>query len=48
MFRNTSRTSGAVSGFFHWAAAALVLVHIASAIYHWRWKKDDVMQRMLR
>jgi len=31
-----------------WTLALLVLVHIASAIYHWRWKKDDVMQRMLR
>jgi cytochrome b561 len=31
-----------------WALAVLVLVHIASAVYHWRWRKDDVMQRMLR
>jgi cytochrome b561 len=25
-----------------------VVVHIASALYHLLWKKDDVMQRMLR
>jgi cytochrome b561 len=31
-----------------WALAALVAVHIASAFYHLLWKKDDVMQRMLR
>lgn len=31
-----------------WTLALLVLVHIASAVYHWRWKRDDVMQRMLR
>jgi cytochrome b561 len=30
-----------------WALAALVLVHIAGAVYHLLWKKDDVMQRML-
>jgi cytochrome b561 len=48
MLRNTSSTWGAVSRFFHWTLALLVLVHIASAVYHWLWKKDDVMQRMLR
>jgi cytochrome b561 len=31
-----------------WTLALLVVVHIASAIWHWGWKKDDVMQRMLR
>jgi cytochrome b561 len=31
-----------------WTLALLVLVHIVSAIYHWRWKKDNIMQRMLR
>lgn len=34
--------------FLAWTLALLVLVHVASAVYHWRWKKDDVMQRMLR
>lgn len=31
-----------------WALAFLVAVHIASAFYHLLWRKDDVMQRMLR
>ena len=31
-----------------WTLALLVLVHIASAVYHSSWKKDNVMQRMLR
>jgi cytochrome b561 len=31
-----------------WALGLLVVVHIASALYHLLWKKDDVMQRMLR
>ena len=31
-----------------WTLALLVVVHVASAFWHWRWKKDDVMQRMLR
>jgi cytochrome b561 len=31
-----------------WALAFLVAAHIASAFYHLLWKKDDVMQRMLR
>jgi cytochrome b561 len=30
-----------------WALAALALVHVASALWHWRWRKDDVLQRML-
>ncbi|HEX7218950.1 MAG TPA: cytochrome b/b6 domain-containing protein [Burkholderiales bacterium] len=31
-----------------WALALLVLAHVAAALYHWLWRKDDVMQRMLR
>ena len=31
-----------------WALAALIAVHVASAFYHLLWKKDEVMQRMLR
>lgn len=31
-----------------WALALLVMVHIASAFYHLWWRKDDIMQRMLR
>ena len=31
-----------------WALALVVVVHIASAFYHLLWRKDDVMQRMLR
>jgi cytochrome b561 len=34
--------------FLSWALAALVAVHVASAFYHLLWKKDEVMQRMLR
>jgi cytochrome b561 len=30
-----------------WTLAALVAVHIASALWHWLWRKDDVLQRML-
>ena len=31
-----------------WTLAFLVLAHVASAFWHLWWKKDDVMQRMLR
>jgi cytochrome b561 len=31
-----------------WALGFLVVVHIASAFYHLLWRKDRVMQRMLR
>jgi cytochrome b561 len=31
-----------------YALALLVVVHIAGAYYHLFWRKDDVMQRMLR
>jgi cytochrome b561 len=31
-----------------YALALLVVVHIASAFYHLLWRRDDVMQRMLR
>ena len=31
-----------------WALALLLAVHIASALWHWLYRKDDVMQRMLR
>jgi cytochrome b561 len=34
--------------FLSWALAALIAVHVASAFYHLLWKKDEVMQRMLR
>jgi cytochrome b561 len=30
-----------------YALALLLVVHIASAFYHYWWKKDDVMQRMV-
>ena len=30
-----------------WILAALVLIHMASAVWHWLWRKDDVMRRML-
>ena len=30
-----------------YALALLLVVHIASAFYHYLWKKDDVMQRMV-
>jgi cytochrome b561 len=30
-----------------WTLALLVAAHIASALYHWLWRGDDVMQRML-
>ena len=30
-----------------WTLAVLVAVHIASALWHWLWRKDDVLQRML-
>ena len=30
-----------------WTLAALVVVHVASALWHRFWRKDDVMQRML-
>ncbi|MFV8835430.1 cytochrome b [Aquisalimonas sp.] len=29
-----------------WAIAALVCLHIAGAVYHWRVRRDGVMQRM--
>ena len=32
---------------FSWALPALVVIHIASALYHLWFRKDDVMQRML-
>ena len=32
---------------FAWALAALIVIHIAGALYHFRIKKDGVMQRML-
>ena len=28
--------------------ALLVAAHVAAAFYHWLWRRDDVMQRMLR
>jgi cytochrome b561 len=31
-----------------WTLAFMVAAHIASAVYHWLWRKDEVMQRMLR
>jgi cytochrome b561 len=31
-----------------WTLALLVAAHVAAALYHWLWRKDDVMQRMLR
>jgi cytochrome b561 len=31
-----------------WALAFLVAAHVAAAFYHLLWRKDDVMQRMLR
>ena len=30
-----------------WSLALLVGVHIAAALYHWRWRRDGVLQRML-
>jgi cytochrome b561 len=30
-----------------WSMGALVLVHIASAVWHWLWRKDDIMRRMI-
>lgn len=30
-----------------WILAALVLLHVAAAIYHWKVRRDDVMHRML-
>ncbi|SEO96355.1 cytochrome b [Aquisalimonas asiatica] len=29
-----------------WAILLLACVHIAGAVYHWRWRRDGVMQRM--
>jgi cytochrome b561 len=31
-----------------YALALLVVLHVASAFYHLLWRKDDVVQRMLR
>jgi cytochrome b561 len=30
-----------------WALVALVTLHVAPAIYHWKIRRDDVMQRMI-
>jgi cytochrome b561 len=30
-----------------WILAALVAIHFGGALWHWRWRKDDVLQRML-
>jgi len=30
-----------------WTLAALVAIHVASALWHWLWRKDDIFQRML-
>jgi cytochrome b561 len=30
-----------------WVLLALVVVHVVAALYHWKVKRDDVMQRML-
>lgn len=42
---------GALEDWHVWlsyALAFLVAAHIAAAFYHWLWRRDDVMQRMLR
>ena len=37
----------AAHSWLSWALALVVILHVASALWHWLWKKDDVMQRML-
>ena len=30
-----------------WILAALVVLHIGAAVYHWKVRRDDVLHRML-
>jgi len=45
--RSLHETLASAHEVFAWVLAALVVVHVAAAIYHWKIRRDDVMQRMI-
>lgn len=45
--RDAHQALAAAHEYFAWVMAALIVVHVAIAIYHWKIRRDDVLQRML-